>query len=255
MTRPAAVLAALMLAPVLDAQTAKDGPELTRLLEEFLAGASRNDAAVHDRFWAEELVYTGSSGRRIGKADILRDVRSAPPPRPGEPTTTYGAEDIRIQQYRDTAVVAFRLTGTTERAGNTEVANYLNTGTFLKRNGGWRAVAWQATRMPRSEEAARKGAAAAAAAFQKAVLDSDVKTLGLLLDDGFIWKGLAGEPTTGKELLEQLGSGKRGVSKLEAGDVTVAVHGDTAVVRGPSSTLTLVNTGAGWKAVAMHTSR
>jgi ketosteroid isomerase-like protein len=256
MTRlPAAVIAVLMLGPALNAQTAKDGPELTRLLKEFLAGASRNDAAAHDRFWAEELVYTGSSGRRIGKADILRDLRSAPPPRPGEPTTTYGAEDIRIQQYGDIAVVAFRLTGTTERAGNTEVANYLNTGTFLKRGGRWQVVSWQATRVPRAEEAARKGAAAAGAAFWKAILDADVKTLGSLMDDGFIWTDRAGERMTGKELLEQLGSGKRGVSKLETGDVTVAVHGDTAVVRGASSTLTLVNTGAGWKAVAMHTSR
>ncbi|HWW74504.1 MAG TPA: hypothetical protein VNZ44_03860, partial [Pyrinomonadaceae bacterium] len=49
---------------------APDAAELTRLLNEFLAGAGRNDAAAHERFWAEDLVYTGSSGRRVGKADI-----------------------------------------------------------------------------------------------------------------------------------------------------------------------------------------
>jgi hypothetical protein len=43
-------------------QAAPDAAELTRLLDEFLAGASRNDAAVHDRFWGEPLVYTGSAG-------------------------------------------------------------------------------------------------------------------------------------------------------------------------------------------------
>src|SRR4029079_6570191 len=53
--------------------SADDSAELTRLLREFLAGASRNDPAVHERFWADDLVYTGSSGRRIGKADILSD--------------------------------------------------------------------------------------------------------------------------------------------------------------------------------------
>ena len=31
---------------------------------------------------------------------------------------------------------------------NPETLNFLNTGTFLKRNGEWRAVAWQATRVP-----------------------------------------------------------------------------------------------------------
>ena len=44
--------------------------ELTRMLDAFLAGAAANDAAVHDRFWAEDLIYTGSAGRRIGKADL-----------------------------------------------------------------------------------------------------------------------------------------------------------------------------------------
>src|SRR5437588_12636206 len=95
----------------LQAQTAPDAVELTRLLKEFLAGASRNDAAMHDRFWADDLIYTGSSGRRVGKADIMRGVRSAPAPKPRGLTTTYSAEDIRIRQYGDVAVVAFRLIG------------------------------------------------------------------------------------------------------------------------------------------------
>lgn len=141
----------MMLALGLQAQTAPDGAELTRLLKEFLSGASRNDAAVHDRFWAEDLIYTGSSGRRRSKADVMRDVRSAPAPKPGDPTTTYTAEDIRIQQYGTTAIVAFRLVGTTTKSGNTETSNYLNTGTFLKRSGKWQVVSWQATKVLRPD--------------------------------------------------------------------------------------------------------
>lgn len=149
-------VAVLLLAPGLRAQTAPAAGELTKLLEAFLAGASRNDAAMHERFWAEDLIYTASAGRRTGKADILRDTRSAPSPKPGDARTTYTAADVRIQQYGDTAIVAFRLIGTTEKDGKTEVGNYLNTGTFVKRNGRWQAVAWQATRMPPPEDPARK---------------------------------------------------------------------------------------------------
>ena len=141
----------LTLALGLNAQTAPDANELTKLLKDFLDGASRNDAAVHDRFWAEDLIYTGSAGRRRNKADVMRDVRSAPAPKPGDAKTTYTAEDIRIQQYGQTAIVAFRLVGTTEKDGRTEVANYLNTGTFLKRKGKWQVVSWQATRVPPSQ--------------------------------------------------------------------------------------------------------
>ena len=132
--------AALLIAVSGFAQSAPDAAELTKLLNDFLAGASRNDAAMHDRFWAEDLIYTGSSGRRVSKADIMKDVRGATEPS----KTVYTAEDVRIRQYGDTAIVAFRLVGTTGK----EVANYLNSGTFLKRDGKWQVVNWQATRMP-----------------------------------------------------------------------------------------------------------
>ena len=150
---------ALMLAPAPPARATPVAPaaaELTKLLEDFLAGASSNDVAMHDRFWAEDVIYTGSSGRRVGKADILKDVRSAPAPKPGDPKTIFSAADVRIQQYGNSAIVAFRLVGTTEREGKTEVANYLNTGTFLKRGGRWQVVSWQATRVPRPEDETRK---------------------------------------------------------------------------------------------------
>jgi len=271
---------ALMLTLNLQAQTAPDADELTRLLKEFLAGASRNDAATHDRFWAEDLIYTGSSGRRIGKADIMRDMRAAPVPKPADPTTTYGAEDIRIQQYGDTAVVAFRLIGKTQRGGKTVVSSYLNTGTFLRRNGKWQVVSWQATRMPRSAEEAegvRRELAAIQTAFHQAILAADLKTLETLADESFIWTHRDGKQATRRQLLDELGSGQLKYSKLETNDVTVSVYDDTAVARGvslrqraafPGSTgsgdaepftayytLTFVNKDGAWKAVAMHTSR
>ena len=270
------VIVMLMLTSGVHAQTAPDAAALTSLLKEFLDGASRNDAAMHDRFWAEDLIYTGSSGRRIGKADILRDQRSAPASKSADSATAYSAEDIRIQQYGTTAIVAFRLVGTTRRDGKTETANYLNTGTFLKRNGKWQVVSWQATRMPRSEEDARKEVAATEAAFHEAVLASDVKKLESLLDESFIWTHRAGEQMTRRQLLDELKSGELKYSKLETNSVTVSVYGDTAVVRGVSQrqrgsspgeasddagpftifyTLTFVNKGSGWKAVAMHSSR
>jgi hypothetical protein len=124
---------------------APDAEELQRLLAYFLDGASRNDKAAHERFWADELVYTRSAGVRTSKAEILADLANGPDS--SEPPTSYSAEDIRIQQFGDTAIIAFRLVGKVggERP---ETLNFLNTGTFLKRDGEWRAVAWQATRVP-----------------------------------------------------------------------------------------------------------
>ena len=105
-----------LFAITISAQTAPDAAELTKLLNDFLAGASRNDVAIHDRFWADDLIYTRSAGRRVNKAEVMHDVRSAPAPKPTDPKTVYTAEDIRIQQYGDTAVVAFRLVASTDTA-------------------------------------------------------------------------------------------------------------------------------------------
>jgi ketosteroid isomerase-like protein len=229
-----------------------DAAELTKLLREFLAGASRNDPATHDRFWSDDLVYTGSSGlRRVGKEDVLKGVLSAPSPRPGDPTTTYGAEDVRVRQFGDTAVVDFRLTGTTEKAGRTEVASYLNTGTFLKRDGVWKVVAWQATKVPRTAEEARLQVAAAHAAFVRALAAGDAKSLETMLTDDFVWTPCPGEPLTRARLLEKAGQTKD--PKLGTTDATVSVHGDAAVVRSASHALTFVDDGGTWKVVALLT--
>jgi ketosteroid isomerase-like protein len=139
---------ALLLAGAisLHAQAAPDAPELTRLLNEFLAGAGRNDAAIHDRFWADDLIYTRSAGARIDKAELMKGVRSAPAAKAGDPVTVYTAEDIKIQQYGNAAVVAFRLVSNTTKADGTKTTgNNLNTGTFIKRSGKWQVVAWQST--------------------------------------------------------------------------------------------------------------
>ena len=141
----------LAIACGLRAETAPDAAELTKLLQDFLAGAGRNDIAMHERFWADDLIYTSALGRRKGKADIVRELREEGPPKPGDETAVYTAEEIRIQQYGDTAIVAFRLVATaTDKAGKKEVKNYFNTGTFLKRSGKWQAAGWQATAVPKA---------------------------------------------------------------------------------------------------------
>ena len=140
---------ALFLATAAQGQSAGPAPaadELTRMLKEFLDGASRNDVAAHEHFWADDLVYTRSAGVRVGKPEIVANARSGPVA--SDAPTVYSAEDVRIQQYGDAAVVAFRLVGTAGSGEEAVVTNFLNTGTFIRRGGEWRAVAWQSTRVP-----------------------------------------------------------------------------------------------------------
>ena len=84
----------LSLAYELRAETAPDAAELTKLLRDFLAGAGRNDAAMHERFWAADLSTLGL-GRRKGKGN-LRELREEGR-EAGVTNPRLHAEDIRIQ--------------------------------------------------------------------------------------------------------------------------------------------------------------
>jgi hypothetical protein len=239
----------LLLATTVSAQTAPDAAELTKLLNDFLAGASRSDVTVHERFWADDLIYTRSAGRRVNKAEVMHDVRTTPAPKPTDPKTIYTAEDIRIQQYGDTAVVAFRLVATTGK----DVANLLNSGTFVKRNGKWQVVNWQSTRMPRTEAEAKSEVTTAAAAFHQALVSADIDKLNALTDQTFVWTHGAIQ-TTREQLIDDLRAQKVKYEKPDPAKVSISVYGDTAVVRGGSYTLVFINQLGVWRAVSLHTS-
>jgi len=249
MKKFASVTLLLLLAITIKAQTAPDAAELTKLLNDFLAGASRNDVAVHESFWADDLIYTRSAGRRVNKAEVMHDVRTTPAPKPTDPKTIYTAEDIRIQQYGNTAVVAFRLVATTEK----NVANLLNSGTFVKRNGKWQVVNWQSTRMPRTEAESKSEVTTAAAALHDAIMSADVDKLTALTDQTFVWTHGAIQNTR-EQLLNDLRAQKVKYEKPDPAKVSISVYGDTTVVRGEAYTLVFVNQLGVWRAVSLHTS-
>ena len=140
----------LLAFAALVAQTAgaSDVDELTAMLHDFLATSDKE--AAHERFWADDLVYSSSAGLRFGKADIMSGFDSASDEDTDTPPEiVYSGEEVDVRLYGDTAVVAFKLVGTpTDEESASNVLYYYNTGTFLKRGGVWKAVAWQATKIP-----------------------------------------------------------------------------------------------------------
>jgi ketosteroid isomerase-like protein len=150
MTRFFQVVILTLAVLLMQSAVASDVEEITALLQDFLANT--HTEAAHERFWAEDLVYSSSAGTRFGKAEIMEGFES----NPGEtedasdaPEVSYVGEDVDVRLYGDTAVVAFKLVGTpTDTSSRAGVLYYFNTGTFLKRDGVWRVVAWQATKIP-----------------------------------------------------------------------------------------------------------
>jgi len=140
-------LAVLALLLASGSALAGDADEILGMLDEFLANAGVESA--HERFWADDLVYTSSRGTRTTKAEIMASFEGVEEGGDGEPGPVYSAEEVQLKWYGDTAVVAFKLVATPH--DESPVDYYFNTGTFLKRDGEWRVVAWQATKIPPSE--------------------------------------------------------------------------------------------------------
>jgi hypothetical protein len=126
-----------------------DTEVLKNLLIEFLEGASMNDPEIHERFWADDLIYTSAIGERITKADIMNTLPDDSDSLPEEELPVYSAEDIQINLYGNTAVLSFRLVAEFPlENGQTEQMYYYNSGTFVKMDSRWQAVSWQATSIP-----------------------------------------------------------------------------------------------------------
>ncbi|WKV11059.1 nuclear transport factor 2 family protein [Marivirga harenae] len=125
----------------INAQKAEGDKQLEQMLHTFMDGASKNDSLIHANFWAEDLIYTSSNGTRFGKKQIMDGFKPNEQTQTENSTTRYTAEDIIVQRYENMAIVAFKMKADSE----TSVQYYLNSGTFLKRNGKWQVVNWHAT--------------------------------------------------------------------------------------------------------------
>ena len=122
--------------------------QVTQLVRDFLANVPKNDPKVFQEFFADDVIYTRATGLTVSKVDILRniDVRST-----NDPQMTFEGDDFTVHPYGEMAVVNFRLIAHNTENGKPTTVHYRNTGTFLKRNGKWQAVAWQATKAPEKQ--------------------------------------------------------------------------------------------------------
>jgi ketosteroid isomerase-like protein len=149
------VLAQASAAPMAQAAVANANNDavtrqLTQIVREFLADVPKGDRKTFDNFFADDVIYTRSTGVTVGKAEILKniEVRAA-----NQPQATFEADGFTVHAYGDTAVVNFRLVMHDLADGKPVTVYFRNTGSFLKRHAKWQVVAWQSTRVPASNEA------------------------------------------------------------------------------------------------------
>ncbi|SDR73575.1 nuclear transport factor 2 family protein [Opitutus sp. GAS368] len=149
------LLACLVLLSALSARAADAGAPVANvyimeLLTDFLTHNS--DPARHEKFWADEIVYTSAMGVVRTKTDIMKNVHEAaakPVAAGAKPGPVYSAEDINIRPYNGFAALTFRLVARNPD-GTTDY--YRNSGTLIFRDGRWQVITWQATKIPPAEK-------------------------------------------------------------------------------------------------------
>ena len=101
------------------------------------------DTAALARILSDDFVYTNASGAVLGKQEYLMSLIKAP----DMTQQSFTSEDLSIRVYGDAAVVTGRSSwkGRSRGKGQFINAQYRFTDVWVKRQGGWQAVATQAT--------------------------------------------------------------------------------------------------------------
>jgi len=116
--------------------------ELIDTVQRFLGEVPRNERSTFDRFFADDVIYTRATGKVVTKNDILADAGN---PGVARANATFSAEEFNVHHYGEVAIVNFKLIAHMKENDKQVTSTFRNTGTFMKRNGQWQAIAWQAT--------------------------------------------------------------------------------------------------------------
>jgi ketosteroid isomerase-like protein len=108
--------------------------ELERQLSEALV---REDAAVLDRLWSDDLVFTFPSGRVSDKAQHLADQK----PSKESSESSNNNDQVKVHLYGNTAVVTVLSTWITKAGAQESSDQYQATHVWAKQQGRWQLVA------------------------------------------------------------------------------------------------------------------
>jgi ketosteroid isomerase-like protein len=124
------------------AQTANIEQTLLQLERDWEQANTKNDTAALERLLAPEFVSTDSDGRLVTRAEMFARRKSG-----AVKFTEFTQDDYKVHVLGDTAIVTGRSTLKGTRDGKTLSGRERWTDVFVRRNGGWQAVASHSSRI------------------------------------------------------------------------------------------------------------
>ncbi len=136
------VVLALAAAGVVLAQSDNADQEVRAVLKQMIDADLKGDAAALDRTTTDDYTITRDNGVVRNKAETLQGIRDG-----NTRFESFDVSDIRVRIYGETAVVTFHEAIKGSRAGQDMSGQFREIRVFIKRNGNWRAVLAQRTRI------------------------------------------------------------------------------------------------------------
>ena len=116
--------------------------------EENLTQAKRTlDIAALDRFYADDVIFTGVTGEVCGKAGLMNEASQGVSQRENAAVqgkkilTSFDKEDIKVVTHGDTAVASYRFVIRVQGEGIDIHRRYRTTDVWLKRENTWQIIA------------------------------------------------------------------------------------------------------------------
>lgn len=113
--------------------------QLIELERQLSAALVREDAAVLDRLWSNDLVFTFPNGKVSNKAQRLAGQKPTAQPSQSESATSN--DEVKVQLYGNTAVVTVLTTWSGKANNQAYSSQFQATHVWAKQQGRWQLVA------------------------------------------------------------------------------------------------------------------
>jgi len=138
-------ICSLALSQTLDrksARTSKAEQQIAAVNRQWADAITKANAVALDRLFADDLIVTSGNGEIRSKAGEIKDATGAPDP-DFSWTHPFTTENVRINIYKDAAVVTGLAKWGFKYKGNQVNQERRYTHTYIKQKGQWRIVAQQ----------------------------------------------------------------------------------------------------------------
>jgi hypothetical protein len=113
--------------------------QLIELERQMSAALVKEDAAVLDRLWSNDLIFTFPNGKVSNKAQRLASQKPAAPSSQSESVTTN--DEVKVYLYGNTAVVTVLSTWSGKENNQAYSSQFQATHVWAKQQGRWQLVA------------------------------------------------------------------------------------------------------------------